>query len=174
MLASIWRATMPLHHRPTHLSTAAGAVVAEVHAHSHHRRGRHDRPQADRAAGRTASSRPADREADAARCRARRRGPRDLPTASRPRPPISPIPAKAEGVATAGRGLPSGRRRLRRSRARFRKGLSRQSRRHARAARSDPRDRRRLSAQAGLHLVDRGVRRAVSARRFPTISISRR
>ena len=48
--------------------------------------------------------------------------------------------------------------------ARFRQGLSHQPRRHADAARRHQADRRRLQAPHRLHLVDRGVRRAVSGR----------
>ena len=58
--------------------------------------------------------------------------------------------------------------------ARFREGRPRQSRRLARAPRSDPHGRRRLSPARGLHLVDRGVRRAVPGRRSPTIFTSPR
>ena len=79
------------------------------------------------------------------------------------------VAAKAVSRA-AGRDLPSRRRGVGRGRARSREGLPRQSRRLARAARSDPRSRRRLQAARGVHLVDGGVRRAVPARhprRFP-------
>ena len=61
----------------------------------------------------------------------------------------------------ARRDLSSRRRGFRRGRARFREGHAGQSRRLARAVRSDPHRRRRLSPAARLHLVDRGVRRAV-------------
>ena len=54
---------------------------------------------------------------------------------------------RREGDLGAARGdLPSRRRRLRRSRARFRQGLPRQSRRRAQSARGDPQGRRRLQA----------------------------
>ena len=46
--------------------------------------------------------------------------------------------------------------------ARFRQGLSHQPRRHAHAARCHPAGRRRLQAPGRVHVVDRGVRRAVS------------
>ena len=54
--------------------------------------------------------------------------------------------------------------RLRRSRARFRQGLSRQPRKHPASPGSDPQDRRRLSSEVRVHVLDRGVRRAVPAR----------
>ena len=60
-----------------------------------------------------------------------------------------------------GRHLPSRRDRVGRSRARFRQGLPHQSRRHADAARRRQACGRRLQAARGLHLLDRGVRRAV-------------
>ena len=62
----------------------------------------------------------------------------------------------------ARRDLPSRRGGVRRGGARFRERRPRQSRRLARAHRSDPRHGRRLSPAPGLHLFDRGVRRAVS------------
>ena len=64
--------------------------------------------------------------------------------------------------------------RLRRGRGRFRQGLPHQSRRHALSLRRDPPDRRRLQAAPGLHLLDRGLRRAASTTRSPTSSTPRR
>ena len=80
-----------------------------------------------------------------------------------------------QGDREGGRGparldLPPGRDRVGRGGDRFRQGLPHQPDRHARSARSDPAHRRRLSPEGRLHLLDRGVRRAVPARdprRFP-------
>ena len=79
-------------------------------------------------------------------------------------------PGAAAGAAQgeAGHRLPSGRHRLGRGGVQFRSRLPRQSRRHARAVRRHPAG--RPQAARRLHLVDRGVRRAVSGRdprRFP-------
>ena len=75
------------------------------------------------------------------------------------------------GRRAAGGDLPSCRRGIGRGGNRFREGLPRQSRRHPRAAGGNPRRRRRLQAETRVHLVDRGVRRAVSGsdrRRLPS------
>ena len=80
---------------------------------------------------------------------------------------------RARRCGGAGRGearhrLPSGRHRVGRGRVQFRPRLPRQFRRHAGAVRRDPA--RRPPAARRLHLVDRGVRRAVPRRhlrRFP-------
>ena len=90
------------------------------------------------------------------------------------RPPISPTPAIAEKAIAARPDVifHSRRRGVGRGRARFRQGLPRQSRRHARAAGSDPpRPATATSPKLVYHLVDGGVRRAVPARdprRFPS------
>ncbi len=72
--------------------------------------------------------------------------------------------ADQAGRRQARRDLPSRRDRFRRGRARFRQGLPDQSRRHPDAVRRDQAGRRRLQAARGVHLVDRGVRRAVPRR----------
>ena len=68
------------------------------------------------------------------------------------------------GRRSSRRDFPSGGDRLRRGRARLRQGLSHQSRRHADAVRCHQARRRRLQAEGRVHLVDCGVRRAVSRR----------
>ena len=147
--------------------------AGRIDAHPHHRRGRHDRPQADRAAGDRPSARqPADRQADADRYR--RAGAAGGIFRSREDPGRRSGRTRRRGeggLGAARRDLPSRRRGVGRSRARFRQRLSRQSRRHARTVRGDPQDRRRLQAAGDLHLVDGGVRRAVSRTPSPTISI---
>ena len=61
------------------------------------------------------------------------------------------------------RDLPSRRGGVGRGRDRLREGLPHQPGRHALPARGDPL-RRRISSEAGVHVVDRGVRRAVPER----------
>ena len=76
---------------------------------------------------------------------------------------------RREGDLGAARGdLPSGRRGLGRGRARFRQGLPRQSRRHARAVGGDPQGGRRLQAAGGVHLVDGGAMARRSRTPLPT------
>ena len=147
-------------------STVAGRCKRKKsYACSHHRRGRHDRPQAHRAAGDGSRAlRPAGREADADRYRC----------AGPPGGLFRPYQDPRSGPRRAGRGrkgdlraargdLSSRRRGLRRGRARFRQGLPRQSRRRAQPAGGDPQGGRRLQAEGRVLVVDGGVRRAVPA-----------
>ena len=121
--------------------------------------------QAHRAAGEGRRARRASRstEVDAAR-RRRAAGARER-AASRSRPmPSDSRRARRGRKLVAERpdiDLPSRRDRLGRGRGRFRQGLPHQSRRHALPVRRDPQGRRRLQAAPRLHLVDRGLRRAV-------------
>ena len=151
-------------------------------AHPHHRRGGHDRPQADRAAGRGRRvERSADRQVltlhDVVRFPAE-----TLESGPSPVPPLETFvgdladPGEAEKLVAARPDvdLPSRRRRVGRGRARLRQGLSRQSRRHARLARRDPRS----AARAITHSSSSRPRSRSTARRSRprsrTISISRR
>ena len=111
---------------PTHL-------VRLLDAHPDHGRGRHDRPQADRAAGAgRRAQRPADREAHARRHRRAAAAGRIFRhgRARRVRH-LGAGRSRAAGRRRARRRLSSRRRRVGRGRARSREGLPGQPRRHA-------------------------------------------
>ena len=131
-------------------------------AYSHHRRGRHDRPQDHRAAAGGRPHRQArDHQAHAARHRgAGRAADRRHHDPADRRRHLRPHAGRPAGRRKARHRHPSGGDRLGRGGGGFRQGLCRQFRRHA-ASSSTRSGLQNYRPRVDLRLVDRGLRRAV-------------